>query len=663
MTINLHSYFRNLSFVALGFSAWLIMGCTRAEITYTDKDGDTTISGKFIGFASNAELEAYLKDQYSKSAQSTYSYNLDVRAAANNTSGSMADEVNGDGNSGDSASADSANGYSGTNLQEAGVDESDKVKSDGEYLYIAGINKATIVRAANPMAIISTMTVNGTIDSMYLYNNILILLYGPQNYQGTPWPGATVTEMPATGIPYWIPVQAKTGIAMYDVSNPAAPEELKTIEADGYLVSSRRIENRLHIVQQFLPALPPPDVLKDQIKGMTIKELMPFYSDKTVPSGSQPEVQLVAPQDFYHPGTDGGGSMVTIMTFDLNNPDLTFTCVGVVADASIVYASTGALYCTSTYWNSSGTGSEGPSEQTMIYKFDLTGDQVTGQGYISVNGRALNQFSLGEYDGVLRIATTTGSAWDTVTASTNHVYCVQSQNGKMEVIGKLEDLAPGEELYSARFIGPRGYLVTYVTTDPLFTLDLSDPAKPKVAGELILPGYSTYIQPYGDNYLIAIGKDAIEQNGFAWYQGVQLSIFDISNFNEPRLLHKVAIGDRGTGSEALYNHKAFTFWESNGLLALPIDLYEYQTTPTQPSDYGDFTFRGLYVYHVGIEDGFRQIGRISTASDAGQYSYYGGWNRGIFINEKIYAVTPDNVWSADVANMEETTQSLAIGTE
>jgi inhibitor of cysteine peptidase len=652
-------YRLNKLYIVVCLSACLVISCTRAEINIKNENGDTTISGTFTGFSSNAELVAYLKNQYSKSVYTNYPYALETAASGVNSGGSPVEGTIGAESPMDS-SFKSSESYSSTNLQETGVDESDAVKTDGEYLYIARNDTVTLVKAADPMAVINTIKVSGTVDSMYLYNNMLVLLYTPTDYQGAPWIDSSRTDIATIGIPYWIPVQAKTGVAFYDISDRTALKELKTVESDGYLVSSRRIENHLHIVQQFLPSLPGPEVLEEQIQGMTIENLMPFYSEVTGSAGAAQEVQLVAAQDFYHPDADGGGSMVTIMTFDLDNPDLTFTSTGVVADASIVYASTRALYCTSTYWNGLQAESEQPVEQTIIYKFDLAGGQATGQGYISVNGRALNQFSLGEYDGVLRIATTTGYSWDASSASENHVFCVKSQNGQLGIIGSLNNIAPGEELYSARFVGMRGFLVTYVRTDPLFTLDLSDPSNPKIAGELVIPGYSSYIQPYGDNFLIAVGKETVEQDGFAWYQGVQLSIFDISDFSSPQLLHKTIIGDRGTDSEALYNHKAFNFWESNGLLALPVNLYEYQTTPASPSDYGDFTFCGLYVYRVSTDKGFQQIGRIPVVSDINQYWYSSGWTRGIFIDDKVYAITPEDVHSADVADIEGTIHPLSI---
>jgi len=666
MSRDLCNDIRILSFALVWAALWCMFSCSSANITYRDtdedEDGKTEISGTLTIFTSNAELEAYLKDQYSKSVFSEYSSALTARASP--SAGGPAFDGTGDGaeSSYDIPSANGAGNYTGTNLQEAGVDESDVVKTDGEYLYISGNERVTIVSATDPMTVISSsIRVTGTIDSLYLYNNssgrrLLALLYTPLNYQGTPWLDSGPADSISTGIAYWIPIQAKTGVAVYDVTDPYLPDVIRSVEADGYLVSSRRVENHLHVVQQFLPDLPAPYSLEEEIQAMTAEELMPFYSDMTGGASGGQERQLIAPRDFYHPGIDGGGSIVSIMTFDLDDPGLAFSSTGVVADASIVYASTEAVYFTSTYWDYSGTGSYEPAEQTIIYKFDISGDEVIGQGYAGIRGRALNQFSLGEHEGVLRIATTTGWSWNTDTPSKNHVYCLKSQDGKLGITGRLEDIAQGEELYSARFIGPRGYLVTFVTTDPLFTLDLSDPAAPRVIGDLKIPGFSNYLHPWGENYLIGLGKDAVEEEGFAWYQGVQLSIFDISDLANPKLLKTEIIGDRGTCSEALYNHKAFTFRESEGLLALPIDLYELESGQTSPSDYGAMTRKGLYIFHVTVEGGFEKIGEITTSEASDQYWYYSGWTRGIFIEDHVYAVTPEAVRSAYINNIEGTIQ-------
>jgi len=634
------------------FLSCLLSGCSNGS-EENNTDSGNWVSGKFIGFDGNEELLAYLKSQYSKSVYTDYPYALETTFAATGATVTSGESQM------DAYTSESGGEYTGTNLQEQGVDEADSVKTDGSYFYIASGDTFVIVSVDSPMSIVSSTQVDGRIDSLYLYNDMAILLYNPTDYEGVSWVDPGMTGIELIGIPYWIPVQVKTAVAFYDVSNPASPNLLKAVEADGYLVSSRRIENHLHIVQQFLPDLPMPDVLEEEIQDMTLEELAPLYTETTDAVTWRQHLQLVAPEDFYHPSIDGGGSIVSIVSFDLDDPGLGFTSTGVVADASIVYASTQAMYFTSTYWNSMEDTLEEPLQQSVIYKFSLAEGQPAGQGYQSVNGRVLNQFSLGEYDGVLRIATTTGWAWATDGTSENHVYCLQSRNGGLDVIGSLEGIAPGEELYAARFIGTRGYLVTFVKIDPLFTLDLSDPTAPMVAGELKVPGYSSYIHPYGDNYLLCIGKDAVEEEGFAWYQGVQMSIFDISDFSDPTLLHNVIIGDRGTSSEALYNHKAFTFWEENGLLALPIDLYELQDPPEYPYSYGEQTFEGVYVYDVGTDSGFQFAGRISTQPEEEPISFiYNQWTRGIFIGDRIYAVTPNAIYVASVDDLEGPVESI-----
>jgi inhibitor of cysteine peptidase len=658
MAMHSHSPLKPLMlFICLSFCFGT--GCSLSGRIGSDSDDDGNVSGKMTGFSSNEELESYLKSQYLRSVYTDYPVALESRTAGG--TGALDEAGNVPESLLNAFAPENSDGYTGTNLQEAGVDESDLVKTDGEYFYIASNDVLNIVRAADPLSVVGRISLEAPINSMYLYNDLLILLYSPAGYGGSPWIDPGMPGIGAIGIPYWIPIRSKVGIAFFDVSDPSAPNELKRVEADGYLVSSRRIDNHLYVVQQFLPDLPAPNELETGIRNMELDELIPFYTETGGAQGDAQPSQVVAAADFYHPKIDGGGSIISIMAFDLNDPDFSFSSTGAVADASIVYATTEALYFTSTYWNYSERGPESPREQTVAYKFKLEGGRVTGQGYASVDGRALNQFSLGEYEGVLRIATTTGWSGATDADSMNHVFCLRSVNGTLKVIGRLEDLAPGEEIYAARFIGPRGYLVTFVTIDPLFTLDLSDPTAPEVAGELKIPGYSAYIHPYGDNYLLCIGKDAVEDNGFAWYQGVQLTIFDVGDISNPVQLHKAVIGDRGTSSDALYNHKAFTFWETNSLLAIPIELYEHQSPPAYPYSFGDFTFGGLYVYRVGTTGGFEFIGRISTMPDAPESGYYHSpWTRGIFVGDNVYAVTPDSVNSAQINDIEGTVQRLIL---
>lgn len=631
-----------------------LIACSGTEVGNPGSGGPGQ-SSDMASFNDDSELENYLKTQYANSAlDSNFTTEL---ATGGNPDGVTADEQ-----------------YSQTNVQEAGVDESDMVKTDGRRFYVASGRTLKIVDISEPMQVQTELTFEGYVDGLYLYESLLLVLFTPDGWGGDPW----LDDPPATdilvGMPYWIPIQQKLGVAIYDISDPSQPRNLKTVQFDGHLVSSRLVESKLHVVQQYLPVLPPLEIWYDgetqdpqavseanmrALAGLTLADFMPSYEDLSDGEQETNSQRLVSSQDCYYPVTkDGGGSVTTVVSFELNDPELSFSSVGIVSDAHIVYASTRALYIATHSYETDLEGEGSYSRQAVIYKFDLTGEQVTCVGGGGIDGWILNQFSLGEHEDVLRVAVTTGNTWGTEPTSRNHVYCLQALDGNLEIIGKLEDIAPGETIYAARFIGDKGYLVTFVMVDPLFTLDLSNPQAPLVVGELKVPGYSDYIHPFNENYLITIGKDVQVVDDMTWYQGVQLSIFDIRTFSNPSLLHKQLIGDRGTSSEALYQHKAFTFWAGEDLLALPIRLYEHLEPATEPWQWGTETFNGLYVYRVSTDNGFDYLGRISTEDGNGTYYYSGSWTRGIFVDQHVYAVTDNAVRSAEIDNIPESIQNL-----
>jgi len=637
-----HAHTANFWYAIIIGLAIILTGCNGTEVGNPDSGGYST-GGDMYSFSDDAELETYLVDQYTKSVTAPVYYE-ETDAVA-------------DGGS-EAPSSGGSNTYTGTNVQETGVDESDMLKTDGHYFYIARQDTVVVVAAADPMQIAGSMTVGGYVSSLYLYDHTLVVLYTPSDGGGVYWGEIGMVADDFTGFPGWIPMRAANGVALFDISNPALPVLIRKVEVDGRLVSSRRVDNRLFVIQQFLPNIPYP-CSTGCFQDMQLNELIPHFKEFDRSGEPLPEQRLVGFRHFYRPGLDGGGSIVSVLTFDLDDPQAEFERLGVVADAEIVYASTQSLYLAATQWDWEAPVENEWGQQTLILKYDLTGDDVEGRGFRTVKGRILNQFSLGEHEGTLRIATTTGSTWGWGPSSKNHVFCLQSKDDKLEIVGKLENIAPGEQLYSARFIGERGFLVTFLNIDPLFTLDLSDPTSPAMVGELKVPGYSTYLHPWGEDLLIAIGKDAKVEYGQAFYQGVQLSVFDISDFADPQLLHSEIIGTRGTDSEALNNHKAFTFWDENGLLAIPIDLHEHNTSPAEPWSRGSHIFSGLYVYRVDTAAGFDLLGRIRTAEDA----YTHAWTRGVFIEDTVYAVTSEAVFSGETENIEETIESIALGTE
>lgn len=647
-----------------------VAGCTQFG---GDSGGGTVIPNPaaqdvMCNFSSDAELEAYIKDELAGNLQPT--------------DGSRELFAVGDMASGDavySPDAD-ASDFSQTNVQEAGVDESDTVKTDGTCFYIADRQAVNIVRAvpSDNMALLNTIPIDGMVDSLYYYNGMLAVLYLPDEELYYSW--TDDSELFLIGTPYWIPFNARTGLLLVDVRNPFNPVPLLNVMIDGMPVSSRLTDGRLYLVQQFLPELPPIQqwydgteadrivvAMENQLilDSVGLDDMVPFIEIRDGSGNPVSTQRLVDTQDFYHPLEPGGASMVTVTSFDLaailsGNVDGTkpFKSIGVVADAHAIYASTRSLYLTANDWQEDGDDWQ---EFTRIHKFDISGTPVVYAGSGRVDGRLLNQFSMGEYEGVLRIATTTGFGWDG--SSRNHVYCLESSAGSLATIGKIENLAPGETLYSARFMGARGFLVTFVQIDPLFTLDLSDPTEPKVAGELKVPGYSTYIHLLDDNHLLTIGKDAVVEEEWVLDQGVRLSIFDVTDLADPQLLHTVIIGDRGTESEAAYNPKAFTLWKqgNRNLLAIPVDLAETDTDPVDPEEYGLHTFSGLYVYEVTSGSGFELLGRISTAPATGEPYYYSwDWTRGIFIGDDVYAVLHDAVHAAAWADMDGGVHTITV---
>ena len=287
-------------------------------------------------------------------------------------------------------------------------------------------------------------------------------------------------------------------------------------------------------------------------------------------------------------------------------------------------------------------------DKTIVHKINIDKDKIEYKSGGEVPGHVLNQFSMDEYKGNLRVATTTGEVWSG--SSLNHVYVLDKE---LKIIGKLEDLAHGEKIYSARFIGKRAYVVTFKKVDPLFVIDLSDAEAPKVLGYLKIPGYSDYLHPYDEAHIIGIGKEAADASSeeansrnldFAWYQGVKISLFDVSDVENPKEKGKLVIGDRGTDSPALTEHKALLFDKEKGILVLPIRLAEIDRSKYSgeiPANaYGEVVWQGIYVLNLDL-NGITERGRISHVENYSLMKY------GAAKDEDVGAVRKDkyeNAW-------------------
>jgi len=373
-----------------------------------------------------------------------------------------------------------------------------------------------------------------------------------------------------------------------------------------------------------------------------LDDLLPHYYDIAYinDTGIKNHGIICPCNKFFRPLEPSGTGIISIASISMKRSEIKQENTAIVADRGLVYASTQSLYIATYSFDSTDF-----RETSVIHKFDIESDNDGAIYLVSgrVEGRILNQFSMDEEEGYFRVATTTGWAgFSGEGGIQNYVFVMEEKEGGLEMVGEIRGIAPTEQIYSARFIDYRGFIVTFKKVDPLFTIDLKDPYNPRIVGELKIPGFSTYIHPMDDDHLLTIGKDAEDMGSFAWFQGVQLSIFDVSDFAHPELIQKEIIGSRGTTSEALYNHKAFNYFSKKNLLAIPIVLYE---GGTGGSDFGEFTSCGILAYRVDIARGFSLLGQIDHTDfyeDLDEDYYWSdqiGPRRSVIIGDHIYTIS------------------------
>ncbi|MEK6861602.1 MAG: beta-propeller domain-containing protein, partial [Nanoarchaeota archaeon] len=234
--------------------------------------------------------------------------------------------------------------------------------------------------------------------------------------------------------------------------------------------------------------------------------------------------------------------------------------------------------------------------------------------------------------------------------SLNHVYVLDAED--LGIVGRLENLAPNEQIFAARFMGDRAYLVTFRRVDPLFVIDLSNPSNPEVLGKLKIPGFSDYLHPYDENHIIGIGKE-VNEEGWQQVQGVKLGLFDVSDPSNPKEIAKYEIGTTGTDSEALREHKAFLFSRDKNLLVIPILLTEH----ISPYFGINYLWQGAYVFDVSLDEGFKLRGRVThtTPEYKEQYYYFSPITvkRSLYMDDILYTVSDRAVKANRLDNLEE----------
>jgi len=540
----------------------------------------------------------------------------------------------------ESQAAGAAEEYSTTNIQVEGVDEADIVKNDGKYIYVVSGQKVVIVDAypAETAAILSELELNGTPQEMFI-NGDKLIIFGQESYEYYDY---MVPRMPYS---------QRMFIKVYDVSDRSNPVIKRDIYFDGSYFDSRMIGDYAYVI------------LKSYIYPEEIE--MP-----EIEVGGEVKSACRCADIYYFDYPDYSYSITTVLSVNTQNDEEEIKSKNFLLGYSQeMFVSLENIYITYTRgWYEPIPLEEGveiPTEQTIIHKISVKDGNIEYKTNGKVPGRVLNQFSMDEYNNNFRIATTAGRVARTLeqATSSNNVYVLDED---LNIVGKLEDLAPGEQIYSARFMGDRCYLVTFRKIDPLFVIDLSNPSLPTILGKLKIPGYSDYLHPYDENHLIGIGKEAIgaEEGDFTWYQGVKLSLFDVSDVSKPKEISKYEIGDRGTDSNALHDHKAFLFSKSKGMIVIPITLAEIDEekypTGVPPNMYGDFVWQGAYVLNIDLTNGITLRGRITHLDDEeyflkSGYYFYTPYSvkRSLYIGDNLYTLSSKMIKMNKLDSLEE----------
>ncbi len=523
--------------------------------------------------------------------------------------------------------------YSSTNVQVTGVDEADTVKTDGKYLYIVKDTAVIIAKAYPPeeAKVITRIELSEQISEIYIADEKLVVFSNNYNTFLEP-----VSKTPSIMPPR--PQTQTTNIRVYDLSSIAKPVLEREIKAEGNYITSRLIGDYVYIIIQ---------------KGAHIIDGKP-----QTPMIQEGKTTIqVSPSDvlYYWNSTEPWYSYTTIMSLNTVYSDIPTQSETLLLGAtSTVYVSQQNLYL-----------SIQKRANTTIQKIRLYNGLITPVAEASVPGYVLNQFSMDESNDYFRVATTTGRVWWGFRGmSTNQSSAVYVLDKKMNIVGRLEGLAPREDIYSARFVDKRCYIVTFKKVDPLFVIDLKDPAKPSVLGKLKIPGFSNYLHPYDENHVIGLGKEAKEAEigDFAWYQGLKLSLFDVTDVSNPREVAKIEVGDRGTDSPALYDHKAFLFDKARNLLVIPI--LEAKINPTTygsnpPDDaYGDYIYQGAYIFTISPEE-ISLRGKLTHIPDEellknGYYIDSGNMvTRSLYIDDYLYTISNNLVKIWNLGNLKE----------
>ena len=601
------------------------------------------------------------------------------------------------------AMSEVANGddFSRTNLQVAGVDEADLVKTDGGYIYSVSQNDVFITdaREAKNLKLVTKINFKSQPQNIYLDNNKLVVIgYEYQNEESL-----VKMIMPRSGF---------TFIKVFDVTDKLKPRELRSLKLEGDYASSRVINGYLYLITN------------NYNYSIGPEPLPRIYENDKLINSAKNTSRYAVPNIYYFDMPYHGINLTTVAAVNLRNDgQMIKTEIYALPSGEVVYVSEKALYIAYTKYFDQAALMMGISKEvmlpklsaldrqkitrieavedfilsqeeklnkvnqiierhlrtltsaeqealnkkinelaktklvanldklqmTVVHKINLSGQSLNYQGFVEVPGRVLNQFAMDEEFGYLRVATTRDAAANFVylpglsDKRSNGVYIVDQ---KLKLIGRLEGLAPTEQIYAARFMQDRLYLVTFEQVDPLLVIDLSKAQSPRVLGELKIPGFSQYLHPYDKNTLIGIGRETKAIDGRVLTDGLKISLFDVSQVDKPRELDKLVLGAAGSDSSVLYDHKALLFSAEKKLLAIPATL----TKQMNGMNWGELEFDGALV--LGVNGKNLQLRERISHDELGR-DYQNKIKRLLYIGNNLFSISDNVIKVNELDNLTE----------
>lgn len=473
--------------------------------------------------------------------------------------------------------------YSETNVRQEGVDEADVVKTDGRYLYTLKDNgrSVAIVDTANgELQMVISIPVEDDDQAREFYVNdghlILVSEFNQEREDGT-----------------WTYASTDTRVTTYDITDPEKPEKAGEVIQSGSYTSSRLTDGHLYLFTQYSV---------DVTSGITPKDKKDY-----IPYVNQ---QMLEADDIYLPPFSQAYMYEVVSSVDVAKPGEIQDSKAIFSDGGELYVSNDNIYWYETQWSD--------KTETVIKRISYKDGKLKAEASGKVDGYINDSFSIDEYDGYLRVVTTDDE--------TNGLYILDS---KMKEVGSITGLAEGEQVYSARLLGDTGYFVTYEQTDPLFSVDLSDPKNPKIIGKLKIPGFSEYLHFYGENLLLGIGMD-VDEDGFTT-NGVKLSMFDISDSSDVKEIQKYTL-ENVYSAAVMYDYKAVLIDPEKNVIGFAAD-----------GNNGE----NYYVFSYNDTNGFECL-MNETVNGNGYQSA-----RGVYVDNTLYVVKGNIIEAYDMADYQK----------